>query len=191
MQKTILNITMSLDGFVAGPNISQENPLGQGGPALHRWMFENMADADKNLQDEFVANTGAVILGNTTYATAIKDAWGGKSPFDAHAFVLASQAPEEMVSGFTFIQDGIHSAWSQAKQKAGVKNIWVMGGANVVQQFLNAGIIDEMMIRIAPIFLGRGARLFDEVDTGLYSVDIMTTGRSPLAVYISYRLVKK
>lgn len=160
MQKVILEITMSIDGFIAGPGISAENPLGIEGRKLHKWIFEEKTPADEALLKETMNAAGAVIMGHRTYATAIEDAWEGVSPFDVPVFVLCREQPVIAAGGFTFVQDGIESALAQAVKVAADKDTWIMGGANVAQQYLYAGLVDELRLHIAPIILGRGTKLF-------------------------------
>src|SRR5688572_29811616 len=135
MTKTIASITMSLDGFIAGQNISEDLPMGENGILLHRWIFDQHTETDKKILSDLVENSGAVILGSRTYNTAINIAWEGQSPFDVPAFVLIHADPVVEKPGFTFVRDGLRSALTQAQDVALGKNIWVMGGANVIQQF--------------------------------------------------------
>ena len=125
MGKVIVSITMSLDGFVAGANISPEQPLGEGGPRLHDWMFDKKTDADEQVSSETMNNSGAVILGRRMYADAIDGPWEGVTPFKMPAFVLAHKVPAKVADGFTFVTDGMESAFKQAKAVAGDKNIWI------------------------------------------------------------------
>ncbi|SHG66149.1 Dihydrofolate reductase [Chryseolinea serpens] len=159
--KLILDIAMSLDGYMAGPNISATHPLGEDGPRLHRWMFEEKTEIDNAVVAEMVDTAGAVLVGGRTYFTAIDDAWGGRTPFVVPAFVLTHRSPQIPVKGFTFVHDGIESALAQAKTAAGEKAVWLMGGADIIQQYLSAGLVDEMQIHITHILLGGGTRLFD------------------------------
>jgi dihydrofolate reductase len=163
MGKVVLDITMSLDGFIAGPDISRENPLGKGGERLHNWLFKEKTKQDEVILNEVVETSGAVITGGRTYTTAIEDAWGGTSPFAVPAFVLSSKEPEIKVKGFTFCKDGIVDALSKSKKAAGDKNVWVMGGASTIQQFLKAGLFDEFHLHIVPVLFVRGTRLFDHI----------------------------
>lgn len=160
MAKVILDITMSIDGFIAGEDISKENPMGNNGILLHKWIFEDKTEVDSQLVNELTKSAGAVIVGGRTYNIAIEDAWGGSSPFEAPAFVLCSKRPDFIVDGFSFIHNGIGEALEKAKQVAGDKNVWIMGGANTAQQFMEADLIDEYRIHIAPILLGKGVPLF-------------------------------
>jgi len=119
MGKVIVSITMSLDGFVAGANITPEQPMGEDGSGLHDWMFDKKTEADDKISNETMDNSGAVILGNRMYADAIDGPWEGVTPFKMPAFVLAHKVPAKVVDGFTFVTDGIESAFKQAKAVAG------------------------------------------------------------------------
>jgi dihydrofolate reductase len=165
--KLILDITMSLDGYVAGPNISATQPMGEGGERLHRWIFEEKTETDGAVLAETVDTSGAVIVGGTTYFLAIDVGWGGKSPFTVPAFVLSHRSPQTNVNGFTFVHNGIESALAQAKAAAGDKSVWLMGGADIIQQYLKAGLVDELQIHITPVLLGGGTRLFDTLAQSL------------------------
>ena len=161
MGKVFLSITMSLDGFTAEPLITQENLMGLNGQLLHRWLF-----ADKQKEDEEVAanlfkNCGAVILGSRTYITAIDGVLESQSPFPAPALILSSKKIN-VKKGFTVVNDGINTALLQAKSISNEKDVLVMGGANVAQQFFAADLLDEVHIHIAPILLGIGTRLFEK-----------------------------
>lgn len=160
MGKTILNMTMSLDGFIAGPEISKQVPMGIDGELLHKWLFDEKTETDTKILQDFLPTVGAVIIGGNTYNLAIEDAWNKRSPFDAPSFVVCHHEPKFLAAGFTFVYDGIHSAYEKAKKTAGDKNIWLMGGANICQQFLGAGLVDQLQIPIAPLILGKGKRLF-------------------------------
>jgi len=151
---------MSLDGFIAGRNISEHLPMGENGILLHRWIFDQHTEVDKKILSDLVENSGAVILGSRTYNTAINIAWEGQSPFDVPAFVLITAEPVVEKPGFTFVREGLRSALMQAQDVAKGGNIWIMGGANVIQQFVNENLLDELHVHIAPILLGRGTPLF-------------------------------
>jgi dihydrofolate reductase len=159
MGKVILSITMSLDGFVAGPQITKTNPMGARGELLHRWLFDVKQKEDEDIMSDLVLNTGAVILGSRTYKLGIHGPWGGHSPFKAPAFVLSSKKLE-VIEGFKAVKAGIKTALSQAQAVAKEKDIWIMGGADVAQQYLYGGLVDELRIQIAPMLLTKGARLF-------------------------------
>lgn len=190
MGKTFVNITMSLDGFTAGPNISEANPLGEGGERLHDWMFKDRTVADNPIVDEGNARTGAIILGRRTYSDAIDGAWGGVTPFQSPAFVLAKTVPAKVADGFTFVTDGMESALKQARAIAGNQDIWLMGGANVIQQYIKAGLVDEIQVSIAPVLFVNGTRLFEHI--GSESVELQSNRviQTPQATHIRYNVIK-
>lgn len=189
MGKIVAEITMSLDGFIAGPDITGKDPMGINGESLHDWLFAKATAADKAMLAELTASTGAVILGHRTYSIGL-DPWGGVSPFKATAFVLCHQAPSKAVSGFEYVTGGIEKALAQAKKAAGDKNIWVMGGADVIQQYLKAGLIEEFRLHIAPVLLMRGRRLFDNVGDDLAEWIKESVTETPGAVHLLFRTKK-
>lgn len=157
---------MSLDGFTAGQSITQENPMGLNGHLLHRWLFNDKQEEDEEVASDTFKNCGAVILGSNTYTSAIHGVWENRSPFPVPAFVLSSKK-FKVEKGFTVVGDGVASALSQARSIAGGKDILIMGGANVAQQFLKAYLLDEIHIHIAPILLGSGTQLFTNGINGM------------------------
>lgn len=190
MSNLVMEITMSLDGFVAGPNLSVSEPLGVNGELLHNWLFKDKTPQNAQLLDEINTTTGAVIVGGTTYKLGIDDGWGGQNPFSAPAFVVCHQPPAKSVEGFTYVIDGIESALRQANATAGAKAVWLMGGANLIQQYLKAGLVDEIHMHIAPILLGSGTRLFETSDGKLAELEITRVIETPAATHIRYRVVK-
>lgn len=186
MGKVILDITMSLDGYVAGPNITEANPMGDGGQRLHEWLFGAKTEEAAALLDDFVKGSGAVIVGGTTYHTAIDGAWEGVSPFAVPAFVLTTHIPTHPRKGFTFVPAGIERALAQAKAVAGDQYIWVMGGAHVIQQYLNAGLFDELRVHVAPVLLGAGRRLFEGVNAHCIQLDNKGVVETPRAVHMVF-----
>jgi dihydrofolate reductase len=187
MTKVFLNLTMSLDGYVAGNNITEAVPMGEHGDRLHDWLFDSKTERDNEIIKETFTKSGAVIVGGHTYTLAIKDAWGGKSPFDAPAFVVIEKQPEFAADGFTFVTDGIESALSQARKAAGDKDVWIMGGANIAQQYIKAGLLDELQITIAPMLLGEGLRLFEH--TGAATLKHVGVVQTPAATHITYQVI--
>jgi dihydrofolate reductase len=187
MSKVKVSITMSLDGFVAGPNQSESDPLGRGGGQLHQWLLPlkafrerhgeegGEANASTPFADEILGGVGATIMGRNMFGggpgpwgdDAWKGYWGDDPPYHHPVFVLTRHArdPLEMDGGttFHFVTDGIDSALQQARGAAGAKDVSIGGGANVVQQYLAAGLVDQIVVSLVPIFLGGGARLFDNL----------------------------
>jgi dihydrofolate reductase len=189
MGKVVVELTMSLDGFIAGANITPEQPMGEGGTRLHDWFFGAKTLVDETIMQNQIDSTGAVIVGGRTYKDAIDDAWGGENPFHAPAFVLTHAMPKTVVDGFTFVMDGIESALSQAKAAAGDKNVWLMGGADVIQQYIKAGLVDEIHIHIAPVLFGAGTRLFDALGSQHIELENIQVIKTPAAVHLHYRVL--
>lgn len=190
MKKVLLDMSMSLDGFIAGANVGKEYPMGVNGENLHTWLFSTPKDkVDADVEREMFARTGAVILGNRTFELGV-DLWGDV-PFPVPSFVLTHKKRETLIkkSGtFTFVTDGIESALKQAQAVAGDKDIRLMG-SDVAQQFLDAGMVDEIQINHVPILLGYGVRLFD---LGIKDIRLEKDRvlDSPHATHIHYRVVK-
>jgi dihydrofolate reductase len=211
-----LDITMSLDGFIAAPNASLENPLGEGGMRLHEWAFAAQswreqhgmsggeANEDSEILEESTKAMGAVIMGRKMFSGGegpweddqnAAGWWGDEPPFHVPVFVLTHHAretkPMEGGTTFTFVTDGIESALEQAQEVAGEKNVAIAGGANVVQQYLKAGLLDELQIHVVPLLLGEGVRLFeDHVGTEQPEVEATRVIRSPAVTHLRYRVVK-
>lgn len=177
-------ISVSLDGFVAGPNPSEEKPLGEGGMDLHEWVFRLAAwrrphgreggevNASSAVVEEGLENVGATIMGRKMFGGGPgpwgEDPWDGwwgdDPPFHHPVFVLTHHEREPLVkeggNSFTFVTEGVESALEQAKEAAGGKDISLGGGAEVAQQYLAAGLVDEMLLNVVPVLLGGGTRLF-------------------------------
>ncbi|HEV7782915.1 MAG TPA: dihydrofolate reductase family protein [Chitinophagaceae bacterium] len=187
MGKVFAEITMSLDGFIAGPGISDKQPMGASGEKLHEWMFDKTTEADKQWLDELVKTSGAVIIGHHTYRTAINDAWGGVTPFNAPAFVVCHEVPSQTLKGFDHITGGIHKALDRATAVAKEKNIWIMGGAGVIQQYIRARLVDELRLHIAPLLLQQGTRLFDNTGTDAVELIREKVTETPGALHTVFR----
>ncbi len=190
MSKVILDLTVSLDGFIAGPNVSLQNPLGEGGMRLHDWMFVTKYPADMKLKEELLASVGAVLVGKHTYDVGINSGWEGVTPFNVPAFVICKTPPQNKPAGFIYVTDGIESAFKQAKSAAGDKNVWLMGGANLIQQYIKAGLVDEMHLHIAPVLLGVGTRLFDHIGTEHIELENIGVSQTPAATHLRLRVIK-
>jgi dihydrofolate reductase len=210
MSKLRLSITMSLDGYVAGPDQSEENPLGVGGMELHEWFFPLRAfkevhggeggevNASSAVVDERRANTGATIMGRNMFGPvrgpwpdeSWRGWWGEDPPYHHPVFVLTHHPREalEMEGGttFHFITDGIDSALRQAKDAAGELDVWLAGGGSVVNQYLAAGLVDELDVSIAPLVLGAGARPFEGLDRGAIKLTQVRAVDAPGVTHIKY-----
>jgi dihydrofolate reductase len=217
MARLTLDISMSLDGFVAGPNPTLEDPLGEGGERLHEWVLAvqgwrrvhgltgGETNVDNDVVEEGLRNTGATVMGRRMFSGGEgpweddpnADAWWGDDPpFHHPVFVLTHHAREPVTkeggTTFTFVTDGIESALEQARAAAGDKDVAVGGGANVAQQYLSAGLLDELQIHVAPVLLRDGVRLFED---GLANppAELESTRliASPTGVaHLRYRVVK-
>jgi dihydrofolate reductase len=165
MSKVTAQMSMSLDGFIAGPNASQNNPIGTNGDRLHDWMFNN-PNQENALSTALKKNTGAAVIGYNMYYEAIPH-WGGTGPLGDNipTFVLTEEdkGPQDAPEVFTFVTSGIESALKQAQAAAGDKDVWIGGGANTVQQYLKAGLLDELQLHMVPILLGGGTPMFGEL----------------------------
>jgi len=198
MTRVVAAITISLDGYVAGPNDGPGRGLGDGGERLHYWVFGGpwsyeaepsgeATGADKEYLDTGMARAGAIVVGRGMYEAA--EAWGGQNPFGVPLFVVTHH-PEDAPSegGFTFV-NGLDEAIDRARQAASGKDMSVGGGADVIRQALRAGFVDELAISIAPVILGGGKRLFDGFDQTL-NLEHEALLQSPFATHITYRLVR-
>ncbi len=204
MGKVTTGFSMSLDGFVAGPNDSPENSLGDGGERLFRWYFSGEATREvpsgnrvfkmsKDGADMIQAasqSAGALVTARRTFDIA--HAWGGKHPMDVPIVVLTHRVPQEWVkpgSPFTFVTDGVESAIEKARQIAGDKNVAV-GAPSVVKQCLQAGLLDEIHIDLVPVLLFDGIQLFDHL--GLKPVDMQITevDATGEVVHLTFRIIK-
>jgi dihydrofolate reductase len=198
MTKVVAGITTSLDGYVTGPNDGPGCGLGEGGERLHYWVFGGPwtyeeeprgepTGADKELLDGALARVGAVVGGRNTYEAA--RAWGGENPWGLPFFIVTHR-PEDAPpdGGFTFV-DGLDDAIARAREAAGDKDVFVMGGADVIRQALRAGYVEELSVSIAPVVLGGGKRLFDGFDETVI-LEHAHLLQSPFATHISYRVVR-
>ena len=162
MGKVTAQMSMSVDGFIAGPDPSQDNPLGTNGERLHDWIFNNPGQ-ENTLATGLKKTTGAAIIGYNMYYEAIPY-WDGTGPLgpDIPTFVLTEKGKESQDAPkvFTFVTDGIESALQQARAAAGDKDVWIGGGAHAIQQYLKAGLLNELHVHLVPILLGGGTSLF-------------------------------
>jgi dihydrofolate reductase len=197
MSRVTCHMSISLDGFVAGPDQSVDNPLGIGGMKLHEWHFDPMHEADLTVRDNLLAPKGAYVMGRNMFGPIRgewrddwRGWWGEEPPYHAPVFVLTHHPRDsiEMKGGttFHFVTDGFDAALAQAKAVAGDAEVDIAGGASTVRQALSARAIDELMLDIAPVLLGSGERLFDDVpDQALEPVEVI---HSPFATHIRYRV---
>lgn len=211
MAKLRLDISISLDGYVAGPDPSEEHPLGIGGEQLHEWALRLEAwrrphgldggevNGSTKVMEESQAHLGATVMGRNMFggegswdAKPWDGWWGDEPPFHMPVFVLTHHAREPLVKDggttFTFVTDGIESALAQAEAAAGGKEIALAGGADVAQQFLRAGLVDELQLHVAPVLLGAGTRLFDNLEGAKLELECTRVVAASDVTHLQYRI---
>ena len=192
MQKVTAEISMSLDGFITDPDASVGTPLEGHDPGrLHRWRFEAATEMDNEIVDEIYASTGAVVLGKTMFDVGFEP-WGDPPPFGMPVFVVTHEdrEPLPMQGGTTYaFVTGIEAALEQARAAAGDKNVGVWGGADIIKQYLGAGLLGELQIHLIPVLLGGGIRLFEGLDPG--GIELRRTGsiETPGATHLRFEVV--
>ena len=203
------DVSVSLDGFLAGPNQSLEQPIGEGGLRMHEWMFKTAAwraqqgstggetGVDSDVVEHRVDNVGAYIMGRNMFSPgrgkwdlSWRGWWGEDPPYHAPVFVLTHhpREPLEMLGGttFVFVTDGVQTALELAREAAGKMDVQIAGGASTIQQFLRAGLLDELTLHIAPVVLGGGERLLKDVGDPVFEpVQVIA---SPAVTHIKYRI---
>jgi dihydrofolate reductase len=214
MAQVRLDISMSLDGFVAGPDPTLEEPLGVGGERLHEWVFglrsfrehHGMTGGETNRDDEIVAEgiaaTGAVVMGRRMFSGGTgpweddpraDGWWGDEPPFGVPVFVLTHHARERKAmkggTDFVFVTDGIESALEQARAVAGDKDVLIAGGGDAAQQYLRAGLLDVIQIHVSPVFLGEGVRLFDGIPLDTVALEAERVVASPNVTHLRFRVI--
>jgi dihydrofolate reductase len=200
MSQVVLDITMSLDGFVTAPNDGPGRGLGDDGERLHYWVFggpwtygevhedrPGATGVDREVLDELM-EAGAAVVGRRMYD--VTDGWGGKSPFGVPCIVVTHRVGDqpEPASGFEFV-DGIEVAVDRAREISGDRKVGIGGGASIAPQALQAGLVDELQIHIAPVILGAGRPLFGELGTRL-QLERTRVLESPFATHIKFRVLK-
>jgi dihydrofolate reductase len=213
MTRLICDISMSLDGFVAGPNPSLEHPLGEGGERLHEWAFRlasfreahglgsgGETGPDDEVAKEWLGATGAVVMGRRMFSGGegpweddpnADGWWGDDPPFHVPVFVLTHHARETLTkqggTSFVFVTEGIDAALEQARAATGDKDVSLGGGASVVQQYLKAGLLDELQVHVAPVLLGDGTLLFDRLGTGPVELETTRVIASPTVTHLRFQ----
>lgn len=204
MGKVVFDITVSLDGYVAGPDDGPEQGLGTGGERLHEWALElaswrephglegGEVNASSEILEEGLSASGAVVVGKRMFDNA--HGWGDVPPFHKPVFVLTHtpREPLEKEGGttFAFVTDGIESAIEQAKSAAGDRDVSIGGGASTAQQALKAGLVDEVQLTVAPILLGGGVRLFEGLGPDDVEFELIRVVEGPKATHLKYRVVR-
>ena len=216
MTKLILDLSISLDGFVAGPNQTLEAPLGEGGERLHEWVFAleswrkphglegGERNVDGDVVQESVDATGAVVMGRRMFSGGAgrwaddpnaDGWWGDNPPFHVPVFVLTHHARETEVkdggTSFTFVTDGAEAALEQARAAAGDADVSLAGGADVARQYLQAGLLDEVQLHVVPVLLGAGGvRLFDGLEPPPIELESTKVIQSPSVTHLTYRVTR-
>jgi dihydrofolate reductase len=210
MSRVRAYISVSVDGYVAGPNQSLENPLGEGGESLHEWLIALRAwreahgleggevNASSTVVEESTANVGAEIMGRGKFGggpgpwdEAWQGWWGEEPPFHMPVFVVTHHEREPLTladTTFTFVTDGIHSALDQAQEAAAGKDVLIGGGADAINQYLAADLVDELELHVVPLLLGGGARLFESVGPALKLEQVRAVD-APGVTHMKYRVV--
>jgi dihydrofolate reductase len=204
MGKVTMGLSMSLDGFIAGPNDGPDSPLGDGGERLFAWysageteyrlpgteMVFNVSPQSAELLREAHARMGAFVTGRRTFD--ITSGWGGSPPLGVPTFVVTHTVPQEWVyegSPFTFVTDGVESAIEQARAVAGEKDVAV-GAASIVQQCIRAGLLDEIHVDLVPVLLGGGVRLFEHLGVGPIELERTRVVEAPGVTHLTFRVVR-
>ncbi|MEU8605512.1 dihydrofolate reductase family protein [Streptomyces parvulus] len=199
------DFAITLDGYVAGPNVSRDNPGGDGAERIFDWIHtlaswrerQGMAGGAENRDSELVREwfdaTGAVVMGRTMYDLG-EEFWGDNPPFRTPVFVLTHRPRPTLVkeggTTFHFVTEGIHSALERARAAAGDRNVDIGGGADTVRQYLAAGLVDELQLHVVPVLLGGGLRLFEGLgDAGRRDLEQVGAVETPLATHLKYRFV--
>ena len=205
MAKVATGLSMSLDGFIAGPNDGSQSPLGDGGERLFAWyssgdtdyrlpgteMVFRVSSASAELLRETHSKMGAFVTGRRTFD--ITNGWGGRPPLDVPTFVVTHTVPQEWVyegSPFTFVTDGIESALEQAKAAAGDKDVAVMGGPDIGRQFIEAGLVDEIGVHLVPVLFGSGTRMFEHLGGEHIQLETTSVIETPAAIHLGFRVVR-
>lgn len=214
MAKVKAQISVSLDGYMAGPNQTQENPLGEGGMELHQWAFklaswreaherdggERGENPSNTVLEAAQADVGAVVLGRNMFGpirgewgdSGWNGWWGEEPPFHAPVFVLThyEREPVEMLGGttFHFVTEGVERAVAQAEEAAGEADVSIGGGASTLHQCMRAGLLDEILVNQVPVLLGAGERLFDDLAAGAAAFELVQLVQGREAAHLTYRV---
>jgi dihydrofolate reductase len=210
----MIDISTSLDGYVAGPNATLDEPLGEHGEELHEWVFgldawkqahghgDGERGQDNEIVEESIAATGAVIMGRKMWSGGTGPWaddpnaggwWGDEPPFGVPVFVLTHHAREPETKSdttITWVTDGIESALAQAREAAGERDVLIAGGASVAQQYLAAGHVDRMQLHVTPVLLGGGVRLLENLGSPPPRFELERTVASPAVTHLRYRVAK-
>jgi len=199
------SLSMSVDGFITGPNDDVKQPLGVGGDRLHQWVYDlaswrephglagGKTNRDSEILEESFKAAGSFLMGRRMYNLGERY-WGDNPPFHAPVFVVTHEPKQKADkaggTSFIFVTEGIDSALKQAKEAAGNKDVSVSGGASIVQQFIKAGLLDEIQIHLVPVILGEGRRLFEQMGSEHIELETTRVIESPAVTHLRFRVVK-
>ena len=211
----IFDITVTLDGYIAGPSPTLEQPLGEGGDRIHEWMYQlasfreqhgisgGTTNPDSEILEESMGRTGAIVMGRKMFSGGEgpwqddpnADGWWGDDPPFHMPVLILTQHPREPVpkqggTSYTFVTDGIEAALEQARAAAGERDVSISGGASAARQYLDAGLVDELQIHLVPLLLGGGRRLFDGSGTHRPELELTRVIDSPSVTHLRYRVVR-
>lgn len=205
MSKVFFDVGISLDGFIAGLNGGPQNPIGDGGLAIHEWMFKQKSfnehlgleggqdnNKDNDIIKKIFGRIGSNIMGKHMFDEGEAN-WPENAPFHTSVYVLTHQPrdPWKRKGGttFYFTDEAIEKVLQKAKKDAGEKDVRISGGAEVIRQYFNAGLIDEFCIHIAPMLLDNGVKLFDKLDKKKFSIEISDVANSPIVTHLFYKVI--
>ena len=203
--KVISDMSMSVDGFITGPNDDINRPLGEGGERLHEWLYGltswrklhdlpgGIVNRDAEVLNESFENAGAVLMGKRMFDVGV-ESWGENPPFHNPVFVVTHKEKDKLITAggttYTFVTDGLESAVNQARAASGEKDVMVAGGANIVQQLVTSQLLDELRIHLLPLLLGEGRRLFDQLGSEHIELEILRVIQSPEVTHLRFRIMK-
>jgi dihydrofolate reductase len=192
MPKILLELSMSLDGYVTGPDVSPEAPMGRGGEALHEWMFDGRSAAEsQDFETNHFSSIGALIIGRRMADLGIGP-WGEEPTFHAPVFVVTNRPAETIVkqggTSYIFVTEGIDDALRRACEAAGTQDVHVNGGADIARQYLQAGAVQELRLHVVPVVLGAGTRLFDDETPLKVRLRPVKAASTPLATHLTYEV---
>jgi len=207
MSKVFVSVGMSLDGYIAGDHRGPDNPLGDGGPSIHGWIYAQRmfreglglgeggeTGADNALLEATVARIGANIMGKRMFEEGERN-WPENAPFHVPVFVLTGERraawPRPGGTTFHFVRESLDAVLARARDAAGDKDVRIAGGRNVILQYLNAGLVDELHIALTPVLLGQGLRLLDGIDPNRVSLQIDKAVHSPVVTHLNYTVSKR
>jgi len=189
MGKVTCDISMSLDGFIAGPSVRVGNGMGDDGDRLHAWVFGGNTETDDAIVAEKNASPGAILIGKRMFDVGFEP-WGDPPPFGKPVFIVTHEAREPLPmrggTTYTFVTKGIEAALELAREAAGDKDVGIWGGANIIQEYLKAGLLDEMQIHVVPVLFGDGTRLFEDLGGRRIELKRTSTIDTPGATHLRF-----